>query len=104
MKKKIFSMFMVLLVSVMSTGFAESDGTNMDTSAFREAAEEYAAESERFKEKGMNDIALMYDRLSKIKLQAEYLTLHGKAHEMNWNEFKGVEAELQKQLAAEQKK
>ncbi|NKB38542.1 MAG: hypothetical protein GKR93_15510 [Gammaproteobacteria bacterium] len=84
--KNIFQIFLLIMVfSFNSQVFAEGKGKGGDE--FRKTAESYEKKSEKYRAKGMSEVAALYSRQAEIKREAAAMGDEGRWGEIDWSEY-----------------
>jgi len=101
MKLKMFASGVVLslLISPMVYGGEKHKSDKEYTAAdFRQAAKEYSAEARKYHIKGDSDIAVLYERLSAIKMEAAPFAQRWE--DFDWSEYMEIKHEIDKKIEA----
>ena len=80
----------LLIISFNAQVMAEGSGKGGDE--FRQTAKKYDMKSEKYRKKGMSEVARLYARQAEIKREAARLGDQGRWNEIDWNEYHANEA------------
>jgi pantoate kinase len=81
---------LALSLAVGAPAYAEGKGGD----DFRKTAAEYNHKADLYSKKGMGDISAVYQRMAEIKKDAAMKADKGKWDDIDWSEYKQLEAKL----------
>ena len=85
MKKFLPASLLIIVFSFNTQLFAEGSGKGGDD--FRKTAASYEEKSEKYRAKGMTEVANLYSRQAEIKREAAAMGDEGRWDEINWSEY-----------------
>ena len=86
----------ILTLVLTTSGFAEDKIDSSGGDDFRKTAMEYENRASKYEQKGMSDIAGIYNRMAEIKRHAGALADQGKWDKIDWSEYEELDAKLTK--------
>ena len=85
-----------MLVSCICTTPIMAEGTGKGGDEFRMTAIKYDKKSKMFSEKGMPEVARLYNRQAEIKRKAADMGDQGRWNEIDWTEYHANEEKINK--------
>ncbi|MGK7871822.1 MAG: hypothetical protein AB4426_00375 [Xenococcaceae cyanobacterium] len=96
--KAVFVLITSLALALIFNPAAMAEGDRQGGHDFRQAALEYQAEADKFRQKGNFEVAAIYDRLAEIKRHAAELADQERWDEIDWTEYEELTEELEQLL------
>ncbi len=87
-------LFITLFLSLVlcNASFAEASSNGGD--GFRDTAAKYQEKAKKYDDSGKHDIARLYERMAKIKLDAASKADQGDWDDIDWSEYHEIEGKI----------
>jgi hypothetical protein len=89
----------ILIFTLSLSGYVMAEGSGLGGDEFRKTAEKYDAKADKYRNKGMGEVADLYKRQAEIKRHAAGLADENRWDDIDWTEYHENEGMINEKIS-----